>query len=292
MNNKDILQRFIFENAPVRGELVRLDESFQTIMQQHKYPAPLRNLLGETLVIANLLSAIIKFEGRLTVQFHGKGEGKLKLLLAQCNDEFHFRGLAQWKDTPDDSELIEALKHGTLNIMIDPLSSGKHRYQGIVDWQGNSLAESIEGYFQKSEQLPTRLWIAVNETKAVGLLLQIMPRETADQHHADWEHIVKLTETIKPEELLQLDNATILHRLYHQEEVRVFAPIGVDFRCTCSLAKSENALLLLGQEEAEKELHEKQKIVVTCEFCSKEYVFDRVDVANIFKKSGDSKKMH
>lgn len=291
MNNKDFIQRFIFENAPVRGELVRLDLSYQTIMNQHQYPEPIRHLLAETLVISNLLSAIIKFEGRLTVQFQGKG--KLSLLLAQCTNDFHFRGLAQWKDTPDQTELIDALKNGNLVIMIDPNSSGKHRYQGIVEWQGKSLTETIEGYFEKSEQLPTRLWVAVNETSAVGLLLQIMPRENAPQYQNDWEHIVHLTETIKSDELLNCDNTTILHRLYHEENVRLFDPVAVEFRCTCSQEKSENALLLLGEEEAEKELQEKQKIVVKCEFCSREFVFDRVDVAKIFKKGRDSNsKIH
>ena len=286
MNNKDNLQKFIFENASVRGELVRIDQGFQQIMQQHNYPPAIRQLLGEALVAANLLSSIIKFEGRLTVQFQGKG--KLKLLLAQCNHELQFRGLAQWTGEPDLAELTDALQNGTLAIMIDPISTGKQRYQGIVSWQGDSLARSIEGYFKDSEQLPTRLWIEVSESSAVGLLLQILPKDASANQTDDWEHITQLTDTLKPEELLHLDNATLLHRLYHQEKVRVFDPAPVEFRCTCSAEKSENALLLLGKEEVDEELRDKQQILVTCEFCNRQFTFDRVDIAKIFIRGNDA----
>ena len=286
MNNQDILQHFIFENASVRGEIVRLEESFKTIMQQHKYPWVIQQILGEMLVTASLLSASIKFKGRITVQFQGKG--KLRLLLAQSNNELQLRGLAQWQGELTPEELIMHLKEGVIAITMDPEVSGGQQYQGIVAWQGDSLAHSIEGYFNRSEQVPTRLWFAVNEQRAVGLLIQVMPRESTrlgkvveGQH--DWEHITHLTATITPDELLNLDNATILHRLYAQEDVRIFSPKPVIFRCTCSLARSENAVRLLGEDEIEQELAEKQMIVVTCEFCNKEFQFDRVDIARIFK---------
>jgi molecular chaperone Hsp33 len=286
MNNKDILQKFLFENAPVRGEIVRLHHSFQTIRQQHAYPSAVQQLLGEALVVVNLLSAIIKFKGRLTVQF--KGQDKLKLLLTQCDHEFNFRGLAQWQGDPDYIELINALRQGPLAITIEPTGAGKQRYQGIVEWQGNSLAQSIEGYFKNSEQLPTRLWLAVNETDAVGLLLQSMPDQHSVSYTDDWEHIISLAETIKPTELLECDNATLLHRLYHQEAVRLFDPIPVNFKCNCSQKRSENALLLLGEEEANQELTAKQQLVVVCDFCNTPYIFDRVDVAKLFKNQNDS----
>lgn len=286
MNNNDSIQRFIFENADVRGELVHLTNSFQSIMDQHNYPPSIRKILGEVLVVVSLLSAIIKFKGRLTVQFQGKSP--LKLLLGQCNNQFELRGLAQWDGDLSEEDIMLAVKTGTLAIMIFPDNSTKP-YQGIVSWQGDSLAQSIEGYFKDSEQLPTRVWLAVNDTTATGLLLQPLPKEGARKTTPvpgdhDWEHIVYLTDTITPNELLFLDNQTLLHRLYSQEEVRVFPPEPVVFRCTCSIARSENVIRMLGQEEAESELKEKQQIIVTCEFCNKEYAFDRVDVANIFKK--------
>lgn len=280
IKNADVLQKFLFEKAAVRGELVRLEKSYQEIANQHAYPPALTELLGQVLVIANLLGAIIKFKGRLSIQFQGQEE--LKLILAQCDNEYNFRGLVQYSGDIDQAGLRTALKNGLLVITIDQQTPMQQRYQGIVNWQGDSLAQSIEGYFRESEQLPTRLWMAVNQTTAVGLLLQMMPSVSDDEENEDWEHLLHLTETIKNEELLNCTNGEIIHRLYHQEDVRLFDPIDVRFQCTCSDKKSQNAILMLGPEEAEKELADKQVIVVTCEFCNKKYTYDREQVQRIF----------
>lgn len=291
MNNNDILQRFIFENASVRGEIVRLEESYRTIMQQHQYPPVIQQVLGEMLVAASLLSASIKFKGRITVQFQGKN--KVRLLLAQSNHDLELRGLAQWQGELTPEELIADLKKGTLAITMDPETEGGQQYQGIVEWQGNSLAESLEGYFNQSEQVPTRLWFAVSQERAAGLMIQVMPRESTRLgkmvgEQESWEHLQYLTSTITPTELLELDNAKILHRLYVQEDVRLFPSRPVIFKCKCSVTRSESALRLLSINEVEEELREKQAIVVTCEFCNSEFQFDRVDVARIFKQGPDS----
>lgn len=294
MNKKDILQRFLFENAPVRGEIVHLDNSFATIVLQHQYPPLIRQLLGEMLLAAVLLAAIIKFKGRLTVQFQGKG--KVKLLIAQCDDEFHIRGLAQWSGDLTAEELLAALKTGILVITIQP-ESASEPYQGIVSWQGDSLAESIEGYFRDSEQLTTRIWLSVHENQASGLLLQVVPesaegkptkkKEVVSPPDRDWEQIIHLTETLTPNELLKLDHETLLRRLYsHDNEVRLFPSVPVMFQCTCSTERSDNAILLLGREEITEELKAKKMIVVTCDFCSKEFTYDAVDIERIFKQNG------
>ncbi len=283
MKDKDNLQRFLFENAPVRGEIVHLNASYQQILEQHTYPPLIRQLLGEALAVVSLLSALIKGKGRLTLQF--RGTGKLKLLLAQCDHLFNIRGIVQHEGEISESELLTAQQQGVLAIMIDPEMPNASKYQGIVAWQGTSLTHAIEGYFKQSEQLPTRLWLAVNETSAAGLLLQVLPKEKSELEN-DWEHLTILTNTVKPEELLELDTSTLLHRLYSQEDVRLFEGTPVAFGCTCSVKRCENAILVLGKEEAEQELEGKQTISVTCEFCHKEYSFDRVDVAAIFKDGG------
>jgi molecular chaperone Hsp33 len=291
MKKPDILQRFLFENAPIRGEFVHLEQTFQTIIQQHNYPPLIQRLLGEALVLVSLLTAAIKFEGRLSIQF--QGSGKLKLLLVQSSQNFHLRGLAQFSDDLEEKDLQNDLRKGVLVITMDPEDSVQ-RYQGIVAWQGKSLSESIEAYFRDSEQLLTRIWIAVDETRASGMLLQAMPEQDVSGHrspmrpdHPDWEHMTALTQTIKPNELFTLDNQTILHRLYVQEDMRLYDADPVMFGCTCSAKRGENAILMLGRAEAEEELVNSQNITVTCDFCSKEFVFDRVDVENIFRK-GDS----
>lgn len=290
MNDNDNLQRFLFENASVRGEIVRLEASYQEIIQHHQYPPIIRQMLGEALVAVTLLTSIIKFKGRVTLQF--RGNGKLKLLFAQCNHLFHLRGLAQWNGDFTEHDTAAAVEQGILAIMMDPDTIGGKRYEGIVAWQGQSLAESIEGYFRDSEQLPTRLWIAVNKTHAAGLLLQVLPKERPELYKNEWENLTLLTDTLTQKELLTWDNQTLIHRLYSEEDVRLFHPTQVKFQCTCSRQRSENALLLLGYDEVQQELHEKQTIVVTCEFCNKEYEFDRVDVAAIFKKGDGSVPMH
>lgn len=287
MNNQDKLQRFLFENAFVRGEIIHLKETYQMITGQHDYPPIIKRLLGEALVLVALLTAIMKFKGRLTLQFQGKSG--VKLLLVQSSQDFKLRALAQWEgDDLDEAEILAAMKKGILVIMMDPDTSTK-RYQGVVSWKGESLAASIEGYFKDSEQLLTRIWLAVDEQQAAGLLLQALPRESKENPvsgDAEWEHLTILTDTVKPQELLNLETETLLRRLYVEEDIQLFAPADVIFECTCSVERGENAILMLGKDEADEELREKQVIVVKCDFCNKEYIFDKVDVANIFHKGG------
>lgn len=285
MANNDALIRFIFDNIPIRGEYIHLDDSFQTIIQQHAYPPPISRLLGEALAVAGLLSASIKFNGRLTVQFQGKG--KLKFLLAQCNNQLQMRGLVKWEGELSYGELMDAFNDGVLVIMLDS-NNQKNRYQGIVSWRGNSLAESIEGYFKESEQLATKLWLSVSDKSAVGLLLQAMPgasdapafeNEIIGSH---WSRMTGLAEQMQLDDLLTLDYAKLLTQLYPEDPIRVFPAMPVMFHCTCTRKRGEDAIYVLGKEEAEAELKDKQTIIVTCDFCNKEYVFDRVDVAEIF----------
>ena len=286
MAQEDSLQRFIFEKAPIRGEYVHLQESFQVVLEKHDYPSAVRRLLGEALCVAALLTASIKFEGRLTVQFRGKG--KLKFLLAQCNHRFQVRGLVKCEGNLSYDDLMHAFNEGVLMIMLDS-SVKQNRYQGIVAWRGNSLVESIEGYFRESEQLATKIWLAVNDQKAVGFLLQVMPvagesaanleREIINPH---WCRVTGMTAHQLPDKLLRLGYEELLVTLYPDDELRVFTPAPVIFRCTCSRKRGEDAIFTLGQEEAEDELKGKNSIVVTCDFCNKEYAFDRIDVAKIF----------
>lgn len=288
MAHKDLLQRFIFDKASIRGEFIHLQDSYQTIINQHVYPSPIRELLGEALCVAGLLSAVIKFSGRLSVQF--RGNGKLKLLLAQCDNDFHMRGLVKWEGELSHDELINSLKQGVLVIMLD---SGTHssRYQGVVPWQGESLAESIEGYFRDSEQLPTKLWLSVSDRRAAGFLLQIVPSKDKEPLkdealHLNWDWAIKQAESLKPEDLLKMDDESLLRKLYPDEEIRIFSPMPVSFQCNCSRRRGEEAILILGQHEAEEELKNNQTLVVTCDFCNKEYIFDKSDVAQIFDKLG------
>ncbi len=294
-DNTDSLNRFIFEQLPVRGEIIHLRETFQAILQQHTYPPAIRRLLGEALCVAGLLSAIIKFSGRLTLQF--QGQGNLKLLLVQCDSEFHMRGLVKWEGDLSYEALMQTLYDGVLAIMLDA-GSNKNRYQGMVTWQGNSLAESIEGYFRDSEQLATKICLAVDERQAAGLLLQIIPSQEKiqvmeeDMVKLHWESILKQTNNLHLPDLLYSDYQTLLRHLFSEEVIRIFSAVPVMFQCTCSRKRSAAAIGLLGREEAEEELATHQLIVVTCDFCNKEYTFDKVDVAKIFDEQDHDASSH
>jgi len=283
----DILHRFIFENDPVRGEYIKLQDSFHTIVQQHDYPPAVQRLLGEALCVATLLSAIIKFKGRLTVQFRGKG--KLRLLLAQCDDQNQIRGLAKYDGVSSYEELVAAFHDGVLVIMIDTGANGQ-RYQGVVEWKGDSLAESIEHYFQRSEQLATKIMLSVDEKAAVGYLLQVVPMMEQNSLGIQneiimpsWQRIISLTEKANESILKDRTYPELLTHLYPEETIRIFDGANVTFHCGCTRKRGQDAIYILGRKEAEEELKDKQSIVVTCDFCNKEYVFDRVDVEEIFR---------
>ena len=280
---QDSLQRFLFEHADIRGAIVHLNTSLQTIMQQHQYPEPIQHLLSEALVTSALLCATIKFEGHLTLQF--QSNGVLRLLIASCDNNFDIRGLAQF-----DADKLEAtdpealLGEGTLVVTLQG-DDNTQLYQSIIPLNNQGIAKSLEHYFAQSEQLSTRIWLAVNEDSAAGVLLQLLPEQSSRERENFWELAVKLGETLTDGELLQLDNITLLRRLYFDQDLRLFEPKAINFLCTCTKQRMENAIQLLGQEDAETLLQERHAIEVTCEFCSQHYLFDQIDVAAIFHGS-------
>lgn len=279
--NQDYIKRFIFETAPVRGEIVHLDESFQAIIQQHNYPQLIQELLGEALVSTVLLACTIKFKGQLTLQL--QSGGPVTLLVAKCSNKLEIRGLAQWNGLELPDSIENAIGEGQLVLTIEQ-DDKVQPYQSIVPLQYRRIAQAIESYFHQSEQLPTRLWIASNQQNAVGMLIQKMPDAQHDHLNDYWQHIVTLSETITAQELLAETPDTMLHRLYHQEDLRVFDPEPVEFKCQCTLARMQNAIITSGEKEALEILKEKQSIVVTCEYCNDEYAFDKADVQKLFEK--------
>jgi molecular chaperone Hsp33 len=275
----DSAQRFMFESANIRGELVHLTESFATIMQQHRYPPFIQQFLGELLVAAVLLAGTIKFKGELTIQL--ETEGPIHLLVAKCTDAFTIRGLANWEKSVDPATLVDAFERGKLVITVQPKHKSNY-YQSIVPLMHRGVSEAIEHYFQQSEQLLTKLWLYVDQGRAAGMLLQKMPGAEDAAMHTYWEHVLTLANTATRDELLALDNQRLLHRLYHAETLRMFDPRPVRFACTCTVQRMEGAILTLGEEEARLMLKKNKAIQVTCEFCNQVFAFDAVDVARIF----------
>lgn len=280
MSEHDILQRFLFEESNIRGVIVRLRASYQAVSDRHPYPNLIKELVGEALTAVALLSSTIKFEGLLTLQT--QGDGPVSLLVAQSNEQFHLRGLAKWEG--EITSLEQALGEGNLAITITPKQG--ERYQGVVKITSRSLAKTIEDYFQQSEQIPTCLMLSADENIAAGFLLQKMPDSMSLTQQDFWDHIVHLTRTLKATELLNLPNQEILHRLYHEENVRLFDAEPVSFRCSCTVERMENAIRLFGYQEALDILKTHKQVVVSCEFCNRHYSFDKVDIERIFAGGG------
>ncbi len=266
----DFRTKFLFENLAVRGELVRLNSTVTTVLEKHDYAAPVQALLAESLVAAALMAGTLKFEGLLVLQ--AKGSGPLTLLMAECSHDGKLRAIARYEGEVPDAPLVSLLGDGHLAITIDPVTG--NRYQGIVPLDGISLAECIEHYFGQSEQLGTRLWLVSDGHRAAGLLLQELPATAAAQPDADaWTRLCRLTDTLTRDELLGLAPETLLHRLFHQEDVRLFDAETLGFSCSCSRERVEHALRSLGEAELRSILEEQGQISVTCEFCNQQRSF-------------------
>jgi len=276
--NGDTLTRFMFEHAEVRGELVRLDATWRAVLARHDYPKPVRNLLGEMMAACALLAATLKFEGALIMQM--QGSGPVTLLVVECDNEFHLRATAKWRDHLADDDVRALLGDGKFVITIDPKTGGQ-AYQSIVALEGATVAEVLEHYMLRSEQLETRLWLAADANQACGLLLQRLPEKTSEDEDA-WNRALNLAGTLTSGELLSLPAREVLHRLFHEEDLRLFEPQPVSFRCTCSRDRVTAMLRMLGLDEVRSILSEQGRIDVDCEFCNQHYSFDPVDAEQIF----------
>ena len=281
---RDTLRRFIFEQLPVQGRHVHLDASWRAVLELRDYPAAVRGLLGEALAASALLAATLKFEGMLTLQI--RGDGPVPLLVVQCGSGFNLRGLAHWQgEISDNAGLGELVGDGRLAITIEQTQKVE-RYQGIVPLEGDTLAASLENYFARSEQLATRLWLRAGRDCASGFLLQVMPGQ---EPSADaWQHVTTLADTLRSAELSGLSAQELLHRLYHEDDVRLFGAAPVAFRCQCSRARIETTLRGLGEAEVRSILQGQGKVHVDCEFCGRGYDFDAVDVQTLFVPEAQS----
>jgi molecular chaperone Hsp33 len=279
---EDVLHRFLLERAGVRGVIVRLGPAWHEVAGRADYPAPLRELLGQSLAASALLTGNIKLEGALSIEL--KSAGALRLLFAECSDAGRLRGLARWNDTLPEALLLSDLPKAIMAITIGHAERGQ-RYQGLVDLNHPDLAAALENYFRQSEQLPARIVLAANDQHAVGLMLQKLPDEggrDAVQDEDAWTRVEHLTATLGSEELLATPPEELLYRLYHEETVRLFQPRPLAFGCSCSRERVESMLRSLGREEIEATLEAQHgTIEVTCEFCARSYTFDRVDAQHL-----------
>src|SRR5690606_15144958 len=288
MSDFDFSQRFLFDDNDVRGELVALEDSYREVLAKHAYPEPVARLLGQMLAAAALLAGNLKFEGLLVLQ--ARSSGPVPLMMVECSSDREVRGIARYQaeQVEADAGLRDLMPEGVLALTIDPLEG--QRYQGIVALDGATLAECLGSYFATSEQLPTRFWLEADGQRARGMLLQALPADRQrdpEERQAAWEHVTTLADTLRAEELLTLDNETLLHRLYHQERLRLFDARALQFRCSCSRERSARALVSLGEADAQRLLVEEGgSVSIDCQFCNHRYAFDAADIAQLFAGGG------
>lgn len=286
------LHRYLFENLSVRGELVQLDDTYQQIISSKEYPVAVQNLLGELLVATTLLTATLKFEGSITLQL--QGDGPVSLVVINGDHDQKVRGVARWDgDIADDATVHDMMGKGHLVITISPKEG--ERYQGVVGLEGENLAQCLEAYFERSEQLRTRLWFRLGEFEgkphAAGMLLQVMPDGTGTEN--DFDHLEQLTDTVKNEELFSLSANDVLYRLYNQETVQLFEPQAVEFLCGCSRERSGSAIVTVSRSEIDDMIKQDGKVSLHCDYCGTSYDFDSIDVAQLFEDATkDSNTLH
>lgn len=285
--DNDKLYRYLFQNRAVRGEWVRLNQTFTDTLNTHHYPTPVQNLLGEMMVATNLLTATLKFNGNITVQI--QGDGPLKLALVNGTDNQEIRALARVDgDIQNEMTLQQMIGKGVLVITIAPKEG--ERYQGVVALDKPTITACLEDYFVRSEQLQTQLIIRTGEFEgqpvAAGMLLQIMPDGQGTPE--DFEHLATLTATVKDEEIFGLTAEEMLYRLYHEETVEIYPPQAVKFHCGCSAERSGAALMLISETELDEILAEHQgSIDMQCECCGTHYFFNK-DAINKLKAQADA----
>ena len=275
---KDILNRYLFDNLHARGEMVNLSQTFQDIVDAHDYPIGVKKLLGELVAATCLLTATLKFEGEIAVQL--QGDGPIGYLAVNGNNLQEMRGIARMASETEATALKDLIGKGNMVITIRPTNG--EPYQGVVALEQETLAECLAHYFEVSEQIPTKIWLYTDETvsQIAGTLIQLLPdSESKEQQLADFEHLCQLTNTIKTEEIFSLDTQELLYRLYHQEDVRLFDPQPVCYKCSCSAEKCISTISQIEPSELESIIAEQGSVSMTCDYCMTTYKFERPQLA-------------
>ncbi len=287
-HSNDTITRFSFDDCDVRGEMITLYDSLKQAIEHQDLPPTGQKLLAEFLSAVSLLAGILKFEGLLTLQI--RGDGVVPLIMAEATHERSLRGIVKIHEQSDLSQLSlrEMIGNGVLSLTIDPVKG--QRYQGIVPIQGNTIGECLSHYFTQSEQLPTKLWLfsdidAQGNARAGGFFLQGLPahyNKEPEQIADTWLTLHTLASTLTTQESTRLPHKTQLTRLFHEYAVIINDELATQFSCSCSQARSENALSAIGKEDAYALLAEQGKINIDCQFCGQKYLIGQTDLDRLF----------
>src|SRR5690554_866367 len=304
----DTFKKYLLTDNSTRIQAVRLQSAWQTGLAHQSYPECIRSLLGELTAAAILLATNIKFQGSVVLQL--QGDGPVSLIVVECTSDLTFRATVNLRDpdlVPAEGSLqtlLNANDSGRFTVLLDPgRDSDMAPYQGIVPMEGDTVAEVLEAYVRNSEQLDTRLWLAADGDTVAGMLLQRLPDaggirpthggtpnapdSTPESRAESWNRVTQLASTLTQPELLQADIDTIIHRLFWQEPLLQLETRRVQWHCPCTRTRVGNMLRMLGRDEIESLLQEREHITVSCNFCGKPYEFDAVDCAALFVENLD-----
>jgi len=281
MNNSDQSQRFLFEDHPIRGQHVSLDQSWQEIAQQGGLEGRGLSLLGEALVVVALLVDTLKIKGSVTLQI--RGTGPLELLVVEANSKHEIRGTARQVGEIDEQADIQQI-FGSDVLVITIKTEGAEPHQGIAPLRGIKLSDALEYYFATSEQLPTHFCLTCDAKNASGMLIQKIPGKLKDDDA--WDRVLHLAATVTDDELQRLALGDLLQRFFNEETLRLFDSRTIKFACSCSRERTAAMLLSLGKAEASEILESEGEISVSCEFCGANYSFDQIDVEQVFGEGG------
>lgn len=283
----DTIQRFLFQKHPIRGQVIQLNQAWRAMIKDRHYPAPLVKLLGELTAFTALLANGLKHPGRITLQI--QGSGPVNLLVVEVDHQLNLKGMAKTQSTLTDEmqSAQDLLGDGQILLTLEN-ELNDHLYQSYVTREGDDLTASLEEFLTQSEQLESRLWLAVNDKNIGGLYLQKMPDSQSPQDHeaadADaWDRIQHLAATVKDQELLELDHTTLLTRLFHEEEVSLFEAGSVHYHCPRDRERVAKMIASLGEDEARALLAEQGEIVVYNDMCHYHERFNLDDINQIFK---------
>jgi molecular chaperone Hsp33 len=274
----DIVMPFVFEALPIRGAIIQLRKSWHRMLLGHHYDPPVLETLGHSAAASALIAQSLKFDGSITLQINGNGP--LAMLVMQCTSNLELRGMASAEHLENDVAFAELVQKARCAITVDAGAMDRP-YQGIVEVSGESLADSLEDYYERSAQIPTHLQLVSDRNCCGGILLQQMPGEQSPVAD-EWRRLGALASTLRIRDLADGLTPTLLGRLFAEDDLRVFRPREAQFRCRCSRRRTEDVLKLLGEEDTRDLLAERGRIEVTCEYCGRTRIFDSIDIARMF----------
>lgn len=303
--SNDRVVRFSFSGLPIRGQWVRLEQVLADAGAHQPYPPAVRGLLAEALAAVVLMADGIKFDGSVALQ--SRGDGPVGTLLAECRQRHLLRGVARWQEAAALDQApagLEALLgQGQLAITLTPdldRYPGARAQQGLVGLSENTLAGNLETYFETSEQLPTRFFLAATDAQVTGLLLQRLPADpnaseaTQDAHREAWqrawEEVDLLSRTLTAAELATLEPAALLKRLFAEQVLTLQPPRTLRYACSCNRDKTAWTLQALPREELLEILADDGEVRVTCEICGRVYRYDAVDTHALLEP--DEPRLH